>query len=445
MEAPDPAGAPPAANVLSAEYLRLLVICAVMGLPVAVLAAAYTSFTERAREALWTDLPDAAGWAEPPAWYVLALPVAGGLIVALALRMPGRGGHLPFEPFSLAPMPPAALPGVLLAASASLAFGLVLGPEAPLIVLGVVAGALTARLVGATGPGGRLITVAGAFAAISIVLGGPLVSSLALFEILAVSGAVASAAIVPTLAPGFVAAGTGALAYTGIADWPGLNQAALHGPDLVDYPSVRLPDVAWSLAVALLVGVAAALARPIAKRVDRSVSARPTAALLAGGLAVGAIAVAFRAASDRPVDLVLFSGQTSLPAIAAEGSAGVLALVVVAKAVCLAISMGAGFRGGAIFPSVAIGAAAGAMCAVILPGLATTPAVVAGIAAGTAAGMRMPVFGAVLAALLVPSDISDAIPIAVVAAVAGWLVALAVDRLLARREALPAGAAAPGP
>lgn len=445
MEAPDPAGAPPAANVLSAEYLRLLVICAVMGLPVAVLAAAYTSFTERAREALWTDLPDAAGWAEPPAWYVLALPVAGGLIVALALRMPGRGGHLPFEPFSLAPMPPAALPGVLLAASASLAFGLVLGPEAPLIVLGVVAGALTARLVGATGPGGRLITVAGAFAAISIVLGGPLVSSLALFEILAVSGAVASAAIVPTLAPGFVAAGTGALAYTGIADWPGLNQAALHGPDLVDYPSVRLPDVAWSLAVALLVGVAAALARPIARRVDRSVSARPTAALLAGGLAVGAIAVAFRTASDRPVDLVLFSGQTSLPAIAAEGSAGVLALVVVAKAVCLAISMGAGFRGGAIFPSVAIGAAAGAMCAVILPGLATTPAVVAGMAAGTAAGMRMPVFGAVLAALLVPSDISDAIPIAVVASVAGWLVALAVDRLLARREALPAAAAAPGP
>ncbi|MBJ7457074.1 MAG: chloride channel protein, partial [Thermoleophilia bacterium] len=320
----------------------------------------------------------------------------------------------------------------------SLAFGLVLGPEAPLIVLGVVAGALTARLVGATGPGAQLISIAGAFAAISIVLGGPLVSSLALFEILAVSGAVASAAIVPTLAPGFVAAGTGALAYTGIADWPGLNQAALHGPDLVDYPSVRVADIAWCLVVAVLVGVAAALARPFAQWVDRAVSARPTLALVAGGFAVGAIGVVFRAITDRPVDLVLFSGQTSLPAIAAEGSAGVLALVVVAKAVCLAISMGAGFRGGAIFPSVAIGAAAGAMCAVILPGLATTPAVVAGIAAGAAAGVRMPVFGAVLAALLVHSDISDAIPIAVVASVAGWLVALVIDRILARRDLQPA-------
>jgi H+/Cl- antiporter ClcA len=271
------------------------------------------------------------------------------------------------------------------------------------------------------------------------------VSSLALFEVLAVSGAVASAAMVPTLAPGFVAAGTGALAYTGIADWPGLNQAALHGPDLPDYPSVRVADIAWCLVVAVLIGVAAALARPAAQRVDRAVSARPTLALLAGGLAVGAIAVVFRAVTDRPVDLVLFSGQTTLPAIAAEGSAGVLALVVVAKAIGLAISMGAGFRGGPIFPSVAIGVAMGAMCGALLPGLATTPAVVAGIAAGTAAGMRMPVFGAVLAALLVGSGISDVVPIAVVAAVAGWLVALAVDRLLARRQALPAGATAPGP
>ena len=287
MEAPPDAGGAPGAPVLTAAYLRLLGVCALMGLPVALLAAAYTSFTERAREALWTDLPDAAGWSEPPAWYVLVLPVIGGLIVAGAVRLPGHGGHSPFQPFDLSPMPLASLPGVLLAASGSLAFGLILGPEAPLVVLGVVLGALTARLTGATGQGAGLITAAGAFAAISVVLGGPLVSSLALFEIVAASGAIVSAAIVPSLAPGFVAAGTGALAYTGIADWPGLNQAALHGPDLLDYPTVRAADVAWCLAAAVAIGAATAVARPVAVRISTAVAGRPTTALLGGGLLVG--------------------------------------------------------------------------------------------------------------------------------------------------------------
>lgn len=131
---------------------------------------------------------------------------------------------------------------------------------------------------------------------------------------------------------------------------------------------------------------------------------------------------------------MLFSGQTTLPAMAAETSAGVLALVVVMKAIGLAISMGVGFRGGPIFPSAAIGAATGAMLAVVLPGLDTTPAVVAGLAASVAAGIRLPIFGAVLAALLVHADISDTLPIAVIASVTGWLVSLAVDQALARRR-----------
>lgn len=197
---------------------------------------------------------------------------------------------------------------------------------------------------------------------------------------------------------------------------------------------MRATDVAWCLAAAVLIGIVAAVARPAAVRVSQAVSGRPTAALLAGGLLVGAIAVAFRALADRPVDLVLFSGQTSLPAMAAETSAGVLALVVVAKAVGLAISMGAGFRGGPIFPSAAIGAAAGAMLAAILPGLGTTPAVVAGLAASVGAAIRLPIFGAVLAALLVHGDISDTLPIAVIASVTGWLVALATDRVVERRR-----------
>ena len=96
--------------------------------------------------------------------------------------------------------------------------------------------------------------------------------------------------------------------------------------------------------------------------------------------------------------------------------------------------MGVGFRGGPIFPSAAVGAASGALLAAVLPGLDTTPAVVAGLAASVAAGMRLPIFGAVLAALLVHGDFADTVPIAVIAAVIGWLVALATDRATARRR-----------
>lgn len=436
VEAGPPAA--PASPVLTGAYLRLLFICAAMGLPVALLSAAYTSLVERGREALWIDLPDAAGWSEPPSWYVLAVPLAGGAIVAAAVRLPGHGGHSPLRGLDVSPMPLASLPGVLIAAAGSLAFGLVLGPEAPLVALGVVLGSLTARLVGAAGREAALLTAAGAFAAISIVLGGPLVSSLVLLEVMAVGGALASAALVPSLVPGFVAAGAGALAYTGVSGWPGLNQAALHGPDLPDYVSVRPVDVAWSVVAAALIGLIAALARPAGTRLARAVAGRPTLALLAGGLVVGGLAVVFRAVTDRPVDLVLFSGQTTLPATVAETSAAVLALVVVVKAVALTVSMGAGFRGGPIFPCAAIGTAAGALLADVLPGLATTPAVVAGIAASAAAGMRLPIFGAVLAAFLVHGDISDTIPVAVIASVTGWLAALATDRAVARRAQAPA-------
>ena len=129
---------------------------------------------------------------------------------------------------------------------------------------------------------------------------------------------------------------------------------------------------------------------------------------------------------------MLFSGQTSVPETVAVTSGGVLALAMVFKAVAYAISLGAGFRGGPIFPTIAIGAGTGAFLAIVLPGFDTTPAVVAGIAAAGAAGLRLPISGAVLAAFVVGGSISQTIPIAVIASVIAWLTALALDRATER-------------
>jgi H+/Cl- antiporter ClcA len=174
-------------------------------------------------------------------------------------------------------------------------------------------------------------------------------------------------------------------------------------------------------------------------------SARPLRALVGAGLAVGALAVAFRATADRPVDLVLFSGQTELPDVAAEGSAQVLLLLVAAKGLAYALSLGAGFRGGPVFPALAIGVAIGVLAADVLPGLETTPAIATGIAAATSAVLRVPFTAVLLATLLLGSSATEVAPIAVLASAVGWIVAVALpnpeDRPQEPEAASPASTA----
>jgi hypothetical protein len=70
------------------------------------------------------------------------LAVAGVLAAVAIVRLPGRGGHIPYEGIKAGTARPAELPGILLAALATHGLGLVLGPEAPLAThgLGLVLG-----------------------------------------------------------------------------------------------------------------------------------------------------------------------------------------------------------------------------------------------------------------------------------------------------------------
>jgi H+/Cl- antiporter ClcA len=422
-----------AAEHLGRAYVRTLVVAALMGAPVAAAALVFTSSLHGATHVIWTTIPRDAGWAEPPWWYVLLVPTIGGGLVAGALRLPGRGGHPPTEGLGLDFGSPLGIFSALLAAFASLVAGAVLGPEAPVMALGLTLGVVAARLVRADPAQTKLLAVAGAFAAMSALFGGPLPSSLLLFEVMAAGGIVVSAGLGRALVPGLVAAGTGTLLFTGVHHWKGVHESQLSVPGLPAYPTVQARDVAWCVLLAALTGMAVALARPIAKRLATVASRRVIVGLLLGGLAVGILAIVFRGATDRPVDLVLFSGQGATGPLIAEGSGGVLLAVVGFKGAAYVVSLANGFRGGPIFPTVAFGVALGAAGSIVLPGLALTPAVVAGMAAGAAGGMRLPFFGAVLAALLSGRSFADTTPIAIIAAVTGWLAALAVDRALPTR------------
>src|SRR5207302_10559756 len=122
------------------------------------------------------------------------LPLAlAGVLVGLTLRyLPGTGGHSPADGFKAGEGPPSAieLPGIVLAALATLSLGVVLGPEGPLIALGAGLGALAVRLVKRDAPArtSTVVAAAGSFAAISTLLGSPLLGEVLLMVVSGQSG-----------------------------------------------------------------------------------------------------------------------------------------------------------------------------------------------------------------------------------------------------------------
>ena len=97
---------------------------------------------------MFTTLPNDLGLSGEPVWWPLLPLTLSGLIVALVIRyLPGIGGHKPAEGLKTGgPVEPIELPGILLAALATLCLGAVLGPEAPLIAIGSGMGVLAVRL-----------------------------------------------------------------------------------------------------------------------------------------------------------------------------------------------------------------------------------------------------------------------------------------------------------
>src|SRR5215472_11005365 len=134
-----PPGAPPdpATMLRSRAYVALLVVAAVLGVPISAAAYGFLALVSYLQKELFTHLPHGLGFATAPAWWPLPMLVIGGVLTALAIRyLPGNGGASPAAGFAVHPPPaPVQLPGVILAALASLAFGAVIGPEMPLIAL----------------------------------------------------------------------------------------------------------------------------------------------------------------------------------------------------------------------------------------------------------------------------------------------------------------------
>jgi H+/Cl- antiporter ClcA len=405
------------------QYLQMIGIAALIGIPAALLAAGFLALVHTIEDWLWTDLPAALNQSGPPWYLVIALPVAGAAIVLAARKLlPGDGGHEPLEGIGGGAVPWKYGPSIALAALGTLAFGAVLGPEAPLIALGSVVGTAAVTIFKTKGPGEVVLATAGSFSAVSALFGGPLVAGILLLE----GGLAAGTALLPALLPGLVAAAVGYLLFVGLGSWGGLDQAGLAVPGLPLYDGTYVLDLLLAIAVGVLTAVLIALVRKLATRVQTWSVPRPAAGLLLGGLAVGVLAEVARLLGADSQE-ILFSGQAGVPTELATVSVGVLVVVVAAKGLGYAISLGAGFRGGPVFPAIFLGIGV-ATVAVIALDVSPTWAVAVGTAAGMAAGTRMVFSSLLFSSLLVGTAGVDAVPAAVLAVVAAWLTMKAVDR-----------------
>jgi H+/Cl- antiporter ClcA len=427
------------------ELLRALVVAAGVGLPVSLAAFGFLALTPAIETVLWTTIPENLGFSGTAWWWILLVPTVGGLLAGLVVRhLPGGGGHEPIKGFTPDPVLPRAIPGVVLAALASLSFGAVLGPEAPLLALGSALGLWFARIGRLSGEVAPLAAAAGLFASISALFGNPLLAAFLVLEAVGMAGLTAPLAAV--LLPGMLSAAIGYLLITGIRSWSGIEISGFPALDLPAYPTVVLMDLLWAVVLGIVLAALVAAVRVVAERAHALTSTHPGFMAPGAGLLVGVAALLFAAGSGEHADLVLFSGESSTPTVVSSGAswgAGVLALLLLLKSLAYAISLGSLFRGGPVFPALFLGATVGVLLSELVPDVSLTASVVVGMAAATSAMLRLPLSAVLLAVLLGGSTALEATSLALIASVVAFVATRVLERSRAARSPAPAQPSSP--
>ena len=418
----------PRALLRSREYLRLLVVAAILGVPVSAAAYGFLALVNYLQQEIFTHLPHGLGFSGEPWWWPLPVLALGGLLTGLTIRyLPGTAGARPAEGFKTHHAPtPADLPGVIFAALATLIFGAVLGPEAPLIAIGggLVVVALRAARRDVPDQGVAVLASAGSFAAISTLLGSPILGAFLLMEASGLGGAMMGLVLVP----GLLAAGIGSLIFVGLDAWTGLGTFSLAIPGLPHFGDPTVGEFGWALAIGLAAAIIGSGIRWLALRLQPYSIRRPPLAAVVAGLAVAGLAIAYAEGTGKSSSEVLFSGQSALaPLITHSTSYTVGALVLLVACKCLAYGVSlSSFRGGPIFPSLFIGAAGG-MALSHLPGLPLVAGVAMGIGAMSAVMLSLPLTTVLIATILLSSDGLTLMPLVIVAVVVSHVTAARIE------------------
>jgi H+/Cl- antiporter ClcA len=425
----------------SRNYLVLLVLAAVLGVPVAAAAYWFLYLVDDLQKWLYQApyLPKWLGFHGTPNWWPIPLIGIAGILVAAAIHyLPGRGGHSPADGLKASGSPsPAELPGVVLAALATLGLGAVLGPEAPLIAIGGGLAGLVVVKAKRDAPAQTIMVVAaaGSFAAISTLFGSPIAGAFLLMEASGLGGPMMGVVLVP----GLLAAGIGTLIFVGFDSWTGHGTFSLAVPNLPAFSHPNGAEFGWAILIGLAAAVVAFVIRWFGLYLRPLVERRILLLTPLVGLAVGGLAAIFGAWSGKSFTLVLFSGQSALPGLleqSATFSVGTLILLLICKGLAYGGSLSS-FRGGPVFPSMFLGAVGGIALS-HLPGLPMVAGAGAGIGAMTCAMLNLPLTAVLITTLLLASDGLAVMPLVIVAVVVAYVARAHLPTLPRPEPAAPA-------
>lgn len=298
---------------------------------------------------LWLRLPGTLGIAQDSPFWIIAILTLTGIAVGLVIRFSqGHAGPDPAcEPLIGAPVPPSALPGLIVALILGLAGGASLGPEHPIMTVNIaLAVAIGARLLPRVN---RMEwTILASAGTIGALFGTPVAAALIFSQTLNGSSEVP---LWDRLFAPLMAAAAGALT-TGLFFHPHFSLPIAH------YGQMQMTDIlsgAIVAAIAIAAGMVAVWCLPRLHAMMHQMK-NPVLVLGIGGFILGILGV-----MGGPVSL--FKGLDEMQQMVANQafSTSDYFLLAVIKLAALVVAAASGFRGGRIFPAVFVGVALGLM------------------------------------------------------------------------------------
>ena len=298
---------------------------------------------------LWQRLPGTLGIAQDSPLWIIGVLTLTGIAVGLVIRFSqGHAGPDPAcEPLIGAPVPPSALPGLIVALILGLAGGDSLGPEHPIMTVNIaLAVAIGARLIPRVN---RMEwTILASAGTIGALFGTPVAAALIFSQTLNGSSEVP---LWDRLFAPLMAAAAGALT-TGLFFHPHFSLPIAH------YGQMEMTDIlsgAIVAAIAIAAGMVAVWCLPRLHSMMHQMK-NPVLVLGIGGFILGILGVI-----GGPVSL--FKGLDEMQQMVANQafSTSDYFLLAVIKLAALVVAAASGFRGGRIFPAVFVGVALGLM------------------------------------------------------------------------------------
>ncbi|MGY4644730.1 ion channel protein [Cellulomonas sp. URHB0016] len=401
------------------QLLRLTVPALLVGVGCALTLVALSELAALVERWLWGPLADAVGVDPGSGWWIVAVLTATGLAVGLVVRYsPGHAGPDPATTELVStPLGMRVLPGLAVALVLTLAGGVSLGPENPIMAINaalVVAGG--ARFLPRVGvPVWLSVSTAGTIGAM---FGTPVAAALMFSEL---NPGDRRVPLWDRLFAPLVAATAGALTAAQLAD---LSLSV----DLPAYDAHGVRDLGVAVVVGLgaaALGVAAASVFDPMHRLFHRIG-HPVLLLTVGGLLLGLLGVV-----GGPI--TLFKGldqMRELPErVGTTTALGFLALALV-KLLAMLVASSTAFRGGRIFPVALVGVALGFAVSTAWPSV--SPALAVGAAtAGILVAVTRSGWLSIFMAIAIVTDLT-LLPALIAATLAAWL--LVTNRPRADRE-----------